>query len=90
MAAWFRAVGELRGTCACAEVVTPEIVGGVVIKGACCALEELAAVRKHANMRHPTAECSLRRRKARRPRLKLRWVVDFAVFIVFVRFFLFK
>ena len=51
----------------------------------CPALEELAAVRKHAKITNPTAESSFRRRKARTWRLTLGSVAvamaDLAIFI---------
>jgi Trk K+ transport system NAD-binding subunit len=68
------------------EVANGEIiVGGVVMNAGCPALKELAGVRKHAKITNPTAEASLRRRKARTWRLTRWWVAgsmaDLAVFI---------
>ena len=78
--AWFETAESLRGPCACVEVATGEIAGGVVMKTGCPALEEFEAVR-HAKIANPTAECSLRRRKARMWRLTLGSVMDLAIFM---------
>jgi hypothetical protein len=45
--------------------VTGGIADGVVIKTGCPALEELTIARKYAKITNPTAESSLRRKKAR-------------------------
>ena len=64
------------------EVANGEvIVGGVVMNAGCSALEELAAVRKHAKITNPTAESSLRRRKARTWWLTLGSVVGLVIFM---------
>jgi hypothetical protein len=62
------------------EVTTGEIAGGLVMKTGCptldmntgCpALEELVAVKKHAKITKPKAECSLRRTIVRTSQLIL-------------------
>jgi hypothetical protein len=70
--------------------MTGEIAGGLVMKAGCpplvkktgCpALEELAAVKKHAKITIPTADSSLRRTEARAWRLTFGSVADLAIFI---------
>src|SRR3977135_2036989 len=91
MAASFISAEALRGPCACVEVATGEIAGGVVMKPGCPALEEWAAVRKHAKIKDPTTESSLRRRKACTWRLTLGSVAGFmAVIVIFIRLFAFS
>ena len=77
------------------EVTTGEIAGGLVMKTdspalemktGCPALEELAAVRKHAKITNPKAECIPRRTIVRTSRLILGSeagsIVDLAIFMV--------
>jgi hypothetical protein len=69
------------------EVANGEIIlCGVVMNAGCPALEELAAVRKHVKTTNPTAESSLRRRKARTWRLTRGWVAGSMADLAVVRF----
>ena len=67
------------------EVVIPEIVDGVVINAGPSALEERAAVRKHARTTNPRAEFSLRRRKT--PVWRLSSLGSMGHCVIFIRSF---
>ena len=65
IAVWFKLTEAFTGPCACGEVVTGEIAGGVVMKAGSPALEELTAVRMHATAMNLAAETSFRQKRAR-------------------------
>ena len=57
---------QLGDPCACAEVVTPETAGGVVMKTGGAASERLAVAKRHTKITNPTAEFSFSEESALR------------------------
>ena len=88
IAVWFKLTEGFRGPCACGEVVTGEIAGGVVMKAGPPAFEGLTAVRKHAKDMNLAAETSFRQKRARPSRSTCGSVdgsmADLAIFIMSV------